>query len=231
MAHDLDMDPDGPEPLETLPEAIEAEVEANLARFACGIHVELEDVEPAIWRRFLLPANATFFELHCAIQNAMGWTGSHLHSFECWDPVEGFLEIGIPPGDEEDDFLTQEVASGFEVLVGNFLTPASPRCHYEYDFGDGWRHRVEVEAWVPVDAEQSYPVMVDGERACPPEDCGGPPGYASFLQAIGDPKHEEHESMLEWVGGAFDPEAFSVGAVTFEDPEERVRLMTLRRHP
>jgi hypothetical protein len=79
---------------------------------------------------------------------------------------------------------------------------------YVYDFGDDWVHKVVVEKVLPADPRISYPVCVAGKRACPPEDCGGVWGYREFLAAISDPDHPEHEEMLEWVGGAFDPEEF-----------------------
>ncbi len=84
---------------------------------------------------------------------------------------------------------------------------------YEYDFGDGWEHRIIVEATHKPVADWSYPLCVAGERACPPEDVGGPPGYERFLEAIADPKHREHDHMLAWVGGVFDPEGFDINAV------------------
>ncbi len=87
---------------------------------------------------------------------------------------------------------------------------------YEYDFGDSWEHEVMFEGSPPADPKSKYPLCVEGERACPPEDCGGVWGYADFLEAIRNPKYEEHESMLEWIGGKFDPEKFDPGKATKE---------------
>ncbi len=86
---------------------------------------------------------------------------------------------------------------------------------YEYDFGDGWEHEILVERILPPHAGRSLPVCMKGVRACPPEDIGGVWGYASFLEAIRDPGHPEHNEMLEWVGGEFDPEAFDLEATDF----------------
>lgn len=95
-------------------------------------------------------------------------------------------------------------------------------CLYEYDFGDSWLHEVVLEAHVP--APKKLPICLGGERACPPEDVGGPHGYEEFLAAIKDPRHEEHESMLEWVGGGFDPEVFDAEKVSFDPPKKRWRM-------
>src|SRR5205085_1614856 len=81
------------------------------------------------------------------------------------------------------------------------------RFQYEYDFGDSWDHEVLFEGTVPAEPRVKYPRCLEGERACPPEDCGGVWGYADFVQAIQNPDHEQHEELLEWVGGRFDPEA------------------------
>lgn len=84
---------------------------------------------------------------------------------------------------------------------------------YEYDFGDGWEHKIRIEKILPAEKGKRYPVCLAGKRACPPEDCGGPPGYERLLEVLRDPKHEEYEETLEWLGGPFDPEAFDVNEV------------------
>ena len=97
--------------------------------------------------------------------------------------------------------------------LGALLGDSTRDFAYEYDFGNGWEHRIAVEATNKPVAGWPYPLCVAGERACPPEDIGGPPGYEEFLKAIADPKHEEHDEMLAWVGGAFDPEGFDINCV------------------
>ena len=89
------------------------------------------------------------------------------------------------------------------------------RFKYEYDFGDGWEHEVLFEGCPTVDPKAKYPLCLEGERACPPEDCGGIWGYADVLEAIRNPKHEEHENMLKWIG-PIDPEKFDVKQATKE---------------
>lgn len=82
--------------------------------------------------------------------------------------------------------------------------------------GDTWQHTVLIEKTLPVEPGVKYPRCIDGKRACPPEDCGGPWGYSDFLDAVQNPKHERHEELLEWVGDGFDPEAFDPEAVNKE---------------
>jgi hypothetical protein len=97
-----------------------------------------------------------------------------------------------------------------------FTGKKKPRIVYEYDFGDSWQHEIVLEKTLEPEPKVRYPRCVEGERACPPEDCGGVWGYAEFLEAIGDPEHESQEEMLEWIGGEFDPEKFSVDKVNKE---------------
>lgn len=84
---------------------------------------------------------------------------------------------------------------------------------YTYDFGDDWRHRIQVEAAMEPGEKNRRPLCVAGANACPPEDVGGQPGYSEFLQAIVDPVHPEHLAMWEWNGSPFDPAGFDLNAV------------------
>jgi hypothetical protein len=142
-----------------------------------------------------------------------GWTNSQLHHFRVGeqlygDPLlmqENFEEFGY-----EDSTRTK---------LSDILLKSGKRFRfqYEYDFGDSWHHEVLFEGVVRADRGQRYPLCLEGERACPPEDVGGVWGYADFVEAIQNPEHEEHEGMLEWVGGSFDPEAL--------DPVRATRAM------
>ena len=134
----------------------------------------------------------------------MGWTNSHLHQFHiddkrCGDPA--LLEDGHEGFDGVDS--TQTLIS--EVVPRN---GAPFRFVYEYDFGDGWRHEVQYEGSPQPQSGVEYPLCVEGERACPPEDVGGTTGYAEYVEALGDPTHERYEELLLW-NGAFKPEAFN----------------------
>jgi hypothetical protein len=182
----------------------------------------LVGVEPPIWRRIQVPEIYSFWDLHVALQDAMGWLDYHLHVFRVAGPGAGEAEqIGIPDDDPfEGDKPT---LPGWEIpITRHFLRPGTA-VQYEYDFGDGWEHELTLEAILPRQAGQQYPLCVDGARACPPEDCGGVYGYESLLAVIQDPTHEEHDSMLEWLGGRFDPERFDPKRVKFNDPARRYR--------
>lgn len=162
------------------------------------LHIELKHIEPAIWRRVAVPENITLGRLHSVIQVVMGWEGGHLHEFE----IAG-ENYGIPDPDGWGPPVKPEAR---KTLVKALCGKKSFR--YVYDFGDGWDHRIKVEKVLPAIACPQVPYCVDGANACPPEDVGGEPGYAEFLQAMADPNHPEHEAMMEWHGGIFDPAAF-----------------------
>lgn len=162
--------------------------------------VSLEDVEPRIWRRIQVPDSFTLKQLHRVIQLAMGWQDSHLHDFA----VSGKRYGELDPEDEEN------VIDERTVRLRDLPLSVGGSMRYSYDFGDNWRHQVVIEKTLPPNPELIYPVCIAGERSAPPEDVGGAGGYADFLEAIANPDHEDHDANLEWVGGRFDPEAFSV---------------------
>ena len=181
------------------------------------LRVTLRGIKPGIWRRIQVPGKSTFWDPHVAIQDAMGWTDSHLHQFRVANPIgRELLFLGIPDEDYED---TME--PDWEWQVADMLSISQPRTLYEYDFGDSWEHDVVLEDVLPVDSGLAYPRCVAGARACPPEDVGGVPGYEQFLQALADPDHPDRESYREWIGRPFDPAAFDPKTVQFQDPDER----------
>lgn len=173
------------------------------------LRVDLLDTKPPIWRRLEMPGDATLGWLHAALQLAMGWTNSHLHQFMTADgrysdprASDGF-DSDEEPDRDENKFTLMQVAPEVGAQFG-----------YEYDFGDSWTHVLTVEAILPPDAKAA-PVArcLDGERACPPEDCGGPGGFAELLKALKNPKHPEHEEMKAWLGGGFQAAAFDAAEV------------------
>lgn len=183
------------------------------------IKVSLEWIEPEIWREIEIPGGATFWELHVAIQDAMGWTDSHLHSFRLVNPKTGSIDsIGIPedPGDTED-------LPGWQLRIASYLSEKNRACQYEYDFGDGWEHRITLLDIMPRDVDARYPRCTAGGRACPPEDCGGPGGYQGLLEALRSPRDSDHRELLEWFGDrSFDPEHFDPDEVVFDDAKQRL---------
>lgn len=171
--------------------------------------ITLLDIKPAIWRRIQVP-DCTLVDLHEYIQAAFGWWNYHLHQFE----IDGArYRQPAPDGDDFGMDFKDETDVRLSKLIPKSGRPS--RWIYEYDFGDDWRHEVLFEGFPPADPKAKYPLCVEGQRACPPEDCGGPWGYADYLAAIRDPKHEQHEEMLEW-RGPFDPSAFDAKKATKE---------------
>jgi hypothetical protein len=164
------------------------------------LKVTLEWSKPPIWRRILLPSTTTLPRLHSILQAAMGWTDSHLHQF-----VVGQVRYGTPEPEFDPDILDER-----RVPMDRLLREKGDALVYEYDFGDGWRHLVEVERVLPPDQCMTHPRCIAGERACPPEDVGGVPGYERFLDVIRDLEDPDHAHYLAWVGDQFDPETFDV---------------------
>lgn len=167
------------------------------------LKVTLRGVRPPIWRRLLVPSGVTLAKLHDILQRAMGWHDSHLHLFRTRDATYGDRIMLDDP----------DVRSERTSRLGVVAPTKGSKLWYDYDFGDGWEHEILVEAVVPPDAGARYPVCLGGRRACPPEDSGGVWGYADLIEIVGDPGHEDHAAMTEWLGRPLDPEAFDVEAV------------------
>jgi hypothetical protein len=129
------------------------------------------------------------------------------------------VHIGIP---DEDAFEGDEpILPAWEIPIARYFAHPGTVAKYEYDFGDGWEHEVTLEAIVPRQKGMRYPRCLAGERACPPEDCGGVGGYENLFTVMGDPSHEEYASTLEWLGGRFEPERFNARTVKFDNPGQR----------
>ncbi len=167
------------------------------------IKVTLKGIRPPIWRRFQVKSDINLHRLHWTLQPVMGWLNSHLYEFA----IDG-KDYGEPHPDYGGTMLNARA-----VKLSQIAPVAPVRFTYRYDFGDGWEHEVLVERILPAQSGVQHPTVLAGKRACPPEDCGGMGGYADFLAAIRNRRHPEHESMLEWIGGGFDPEAFDLGEI------------------
>jgi len=168
------------------------------------LKVSLEGVQPLIWRRLQVPGNASLGWLHAVIQVAMGWTNSHLHQFDAGKRLYSDPSFGLDEFEDDPRVLDEN-----ETAVRDIVRRAKSAFVYEYDFGDSWDHRITVEKILEPDpAAVRYAQCLDGERACPPEDCGAVWGYEDLLKVIRNPKHKEYRSMMEWLGGKFNPEAF-----------------------
>lgn len=175
------------------------------------LKITLSWTKPPIWRQVLVEKQTTFFELHNIIQIVMGWENYHLYEFNFKN-----YRIGIP--DEEfDDFSFGKPRPKFldaeDVTLDSMIKDVKEKFVYEYDFGDSWRHDIIVENFLHRENGLTYPTCLDGKLNCPPEDCGGIPGFYELLEIIGNKRHRERKEMLEWLGGSYDPEYFDKAEV------------------
>ena len=163
------------------------------------VRITLDDVVPTVWRRLLIPGSGRLPTLHHIFQAAMGWTDSHLHAFTIGDQLYGMHSDDYPEDEIDEKQVTVLRAIG-----------SHRRFSYEYDFGDSCAHEVVVEELTKSSPGLKFAVCLDGQDACPPEDCGGAGGYAELLDVVADPDHDDHDHFLEWVGGSFDPTGFDL---------------------
>lgn len=178
---------------------------SQISRQLYQLHIELEGSSPSIWRRLLLPSNITLDQLHLIIQVTMGWQNCHYHVFQtkdkcCFTEPEA-LEEGFDNWFDETD-----------VALSDVLHSKAKHLSYEYDFGDSWDHRITLEKTLPLIGDHDAGVLcLAGENACPPEDCGGIPGYEHLLEVLQDPAHPEYQEQ-QWLleDLDFDPTFFIV---------------------
>lgn len=204
------------------------------------LRIELVDsIDPVIWRRVLVPAGYTLADLHAVIQAVMGWQNSHPHEFRAGNVCYGPRGLDLDLIPEDGVRLNQLTATGSETKAGataatTATAGADAGMHtvleYLYDFGDSWEHLVRVEAVTLADPGSRYPRCIDGEGACPPEDCGGTPGYQRLREVLADPSDPEREDLLEWLGvsgtAAFQPARFDT-----HDADTRLATMTWADRP
>ena len=164
------------------------------------LKVTLRWVKPPVWRRIVVPSDMRLSDLAPVLEAAMGWLGGHLHLFE----ADG-ARYTMPDPEWPDDDLDES-----QFRLGEVLSSPGAGLRWDYDFGDGWEHDVVVEAIDPADPSIEYPICLTGKRACPPEDCGGVPGYENLFAALADPGNPDHQELLEWAPPGFDPELFDL---------------------
>lgn len=190
--------------------------------------IQLEDVEPTVWRRFVIPAETTFKRLHDTIQFTMGWQDAHLFEFDFerssnpprleivedeemyeqhqFNQFQALRNIGIEIENEYEKRAHERVMKTDMRLANKTKLPKyvedNPEFIYRYDYGDDWLHRIQLEKIV-LDYEVGHPTLLEGEGECPPEDVGGPGGYQHFIEVWNDPSHAEHKSMKEWGEGIY----------------------------
>ena len=166
------------------------------------LKITLKWSEPPIWRRVIVHENAKLNRLHDLIQAVMGWMNSHLHQFKVGDRL-----YGVPNPDYDD--MGVEMLNEKRYTVSD-LAQLGKTFIYEYDFGDGWEHVIKIEKVLPPDPAFKHPICLAGEKAAPPEDCGGIPGYYRLLEVLANRKHPEHRELKEWIGGKWDAEHFDL---------------------
>jgi len=176
-----------------------------------AIKVTLLGTRPPVWRRILVPRDITLRNLHRTLQTVMGWTDSHLHQF-----VFQRQSLSDPRSR-----VGRKVADENRTKLGELIGTAGAKLLYEYDFGDGWQHELLLEE-VLLGDESFQQICVAGKRCCPPEDCGGPQGFAELLKALQNANDPSHEEVCAWLGD-FVPESFSA-----DETNRRLRLR--RKH-
>jgi hypothetical protein len=172
-----------------------------IANSIARLQVTLDDVKPLVRRRIDVPLTIRLDRLHLVFQAAMGWTNSHLYEIRARD-----VGWGLPDPDWGDGPLDARKTRLIDVLEDVGVKTLK----YLYDFGDGWEHTVKLQRITAAIPIAEYPLLIDAVGRCPPEDVGGPWGYADFLEAITDPEHERHFECVEWIGHPFDPNSINI---------------------
>ena len=165
------------------------------------LHIMLKDSDPPIWREVEVPTSITLKVLHDIVQVSMGWLDYHL-----WQFVIGGQTYGLPM-DEDWGKAPRKPAS--RTRLRDVIGPGTTPIDYTYDFGDNWEHELVISDVRRGDPGKAYPRYIGGERDCPPEDCGGIPGFYEMLEARADPTHPDHAEISEWLD-EYDPDELDV---------------------
>ena len=172
-------------------------------------HIKLIGTDPMVTRTFKVSSESSMYDLHHIIQVVMGWKNYHLYQFEVGELVIADKRLW----DEEEMGPITDVK---EVSVGEVFTKVGTTAVYEYDFGDGWMHHLELVDRSIHPTQEVLLLVISGENACPPEDCGGIHGYKELLEVLKNPIHPEYRETKVWVGSKFNPTNFSVDACNKE---------------
>jgi hypothetical protein len=187
--------------------------------------IQLLGIQPSIWRKVQVPASYSFWDLHVALQDAMGWLDYHLHVFRVRQLDKRVIEIGVPMGGYE----AMDTLSGWDTALADYFREPGDVALYEYDFGDGWEHELLLDGIFLKEKGVKYPRCIGGERACPPEDCGSIYGYYHLLEVLADRANEEYNDMVQWLKGhaknyyPYDSEKFDALKVKFSNPKTRLQ--------
>jgi Plasmid pRiA4b ORF-3-like protein len=180
------------------------------------IHIELNGIDPTIWRRVEVPLTTSLKGLHEVIQAVMPFENCHLFRFDVDDK-----RYGIP---NQEWNHVHETLEAKNIKLGTLVERGITALSYTYDFGDDWRHSVAIENVTAADTALDYPRFIDGSRRAPPEDVGGIPGFEEFLEAMTKPRHPERQRLTEWYGGAFDPDDLNLPVIS-----DRIGKLAKRR--
>jgi Plasmid pRiA4b ORF-3-like protein len=164
-----------------------------------ALRIEIKYIEPLIWRRVAVRTSMNLEALHTVIQATMGWLDYHL-----WELAVDEHKYGIPDPDRP------HVKNGAATQLATILASGMTEFDYVYDFGDNWEHRIVVERISTAETGAKYPRFLGGERRCPPEDCGGPPGYFDFIENIARKQSKGAKEALDWYGGPYDSDDIDV---------------------
>lgn len=190
-------------------------------RSVLQFRIWLIGTDPAVWRRIQVPDHYTFYALHVAIQDAMGWLDKHLHDFVIQPKTRANLGIRIESPFAPEDPEGPAPILTTEVMAADLIQEPGDRAIYTYDYGDGWRHEVVFEGRRPKERGKKYPACAAGELAGPPEDCGGIPGYYDCIKALEE--GDDSEGLLEWLG-RWRPDRFDPAKIKFRNPLRRLKL-------
>jgi hypothetical protein len=190
--------------------------------------ITLNDSTPKVWRRIVVPKGYSFFDLHCAIQNSVGWSDSHLHGFYIAQKgTARQLAIQFPDPEGYEAEFASETLDERKEKIADYFGVKIKQCQYTYDFGDSWDHTVVFEKEFVGESAKKYPICLAGENACPVEDCGGVGGYDQLLETLQNPKSKDYQDMCEWLGiedgDEIDPTEFDKSEVIFENPAKRLK--------
>ncbi|MFH1004554.1 MAG: plasmid pRiA4b ORF-3 family protein [Bacteroidota bacterium] len=177
------------------------------------LKITLKDIKPSIWRKILVEDTITFRKFHYILQIVMGWGGGHLHEFS----INNYA-IGPTEDDDALDYKP-DLISDRKITLQEVISDEKEKFTYNYDFGNDWEHIIVVEKILPKEDKKFYPVCLNGSRACPPEDCGGPWGYDELLKILADKKHPQHKEQQQWLEDVmgyeegYDAEFFDVAEI------------------
>ena len=183
--------------------------------------ITLLETDPPVWRRIQVPEYYTCYDLHVAIQDAMGWEDRHLHDFKIQPRRRACIGIRIECPFALEDLEDEAPLMTTEVTIMDFLQEPGDRVLYTYDYGDGWLHDVLFEGSYPKEPGKKYPNCLAGELAGPPEDCGGIQGYYDCVKALKN--RDNSEGKLTWLG-RWRPDRFDPAKIKFWSPLRRLKI-------